>query len=290
MVSYTYARQGTRYRPIPRATTVRLIRAAQRGGEKGKAAMQMLLEQNLGLVHNIVGRYDTSALPSTIDRNDLVAEGLLGLMHAVRKFDPARGTQFSTYAVWWVRQRIQRFLQKQTTFTTSIQVVTRRERVGRISDRFLSEFGRSPTLAELAALTSLTPAQLDRASTMPDVAFSLDEPDPRGRAGQGGNDTREDHVAAPDLLAPLVAQIDHAELCDYLATVLSPRHWLVLQLHLGLGPADGVALLDIQIGRRLGFSKQRANQLYQEALDKLREPLIARQLIAMLHSDSSPDC
>lgn len=288
MISHSYRRRGTRYTPIPRAQTVDLIRCAQKGGEKGKDAMQTLIEQNLGLVHTIAGRYDTRVLPAIIDRNDIIAEGLLGLMHAVRKFDPARGTQFSTYAVWWVRQKIQRFLQKQAPITTSIQVITRRERLQRVSDQFLSEYGRSPSLAEIAALTSLSPSQIERAASVPAVAFSLDGPAHDGQ-NRSADEIASDYVPAPDDLSPLVDRLDQAVLSDYLEQVLTPQQSQVLHMRLGLG-SHTIARSDLAIALRLGLTQQRVGLIYQQALERLRQPAIARQLLALLTADVSADC
>lgn len=283
MVSSTYSRSAARYQRIPRAETVRLIRAAQRGGAKGKTAMQTLCEQNLGLVQSIAGRYNPRLLPPTTGRDDLVAEGLLGLMHAVRKFDIARGTQFSTYAVWWVRQRIQRFLQQQQPITTSIHILGRRDRLSRAADTFLVQHGRQPNRDELADLANLTGPQVDRASNLPRAVYSLDGPaqDPDGSAPFPG-----DAIAGPDDLGPLVARLDAAALSDFLDRYLTAEQCQVLRLRLGLHPRFPAGQTDRQIGHRLGVSKQRVNYVYQQALDRLRSPIVACRLLAMLRPEA----
>ncbi len=82
-------------------------RRAQRGDE---SARQRMIESNLRLVVKIARRYLNRGLPFL----DLIEEGNLGLIHAVKKFDPERGFRFSTYATWWIRQTIERGIMNQS--------------------------------------------------------------------------------------------------------------------------------------------------------------------------------
>lgn len=74
-----------------------------------RAARDLMIRHNLRLVVSIARRYRRAGLPFA----DLVSEGNLGLIRAVEKFDPARGNRFSTYAVWWVRQAVERAVERQ---------------------------------------------------------------------------------------------------------------------------------------------------------------------------------
>ncbi|OFW80643.1 MAG: hypothetical protein A2887_00590 [Alphaproteobacteria bacterium RIFCSPLOWO2_01_FULL_40_26] len=79
------------------------IRFAETGD---KEAAKMLIQSHLRLVAKMAGKYRNYGLPMT----DLVAEGNLGLIHAVKKFDPHKGFRFSTYAMWWIRAFLQDYI------------------------------------------------------------------------------------------------------------------------------------------------------------------------------------
>lgn len=81
---------------------------ARRARAGDKQAFDHLVMHNIRLVYSVARRYSPGPLPL----DDLVQEGMLGLIRAAEKFDPDRGFKFSTYAVWWIRQAVQRGLQQ----------------------------------------------------------------------------------------------------------------------------------------------------------------------------------
>ena len=83
---------------------------ARRALKGDESARQRMIESNLRLVVKIARRYINRGLPLL----DLIEEGNLGLIHAVKKFDPERGFRFSTYATWWIRQTIERAIMNQS--------------------------------------------------------------------------------------------------------------------------------------------------------------------------------
>lgn len=94
----------SRYRPLTREDEVELSQRVKRGDEK---ARQTLATSNLALVISVAKKYTDRGARM----DDLVQEGNIGLLKAIEHYDPKKGTRFATYAVWWIRAYIQRYLQ-----------------------------------------------------------------------------------------------------------------------------------------------------------------------------------
>ena len=100
-----YYREIRKYHPLPPALEQRLTILIQQGDEQ---ARQTLIEHNLRLVTHIAKTY----YHPKVELLDLIQEGNLGLIEAVDRFNPEMGHRFSTFAVWWIRKRILRYLGK----------------------------------------------------------------------------------------------------------------------------------------------------------------------------------
>ena len=107
----TYYKELGKYRPIQKDEETKLIIRAKNGDIN---AQNKILEANLRFVFNIAKRYKGMGVPLL----DLISEGNLGLMKAIKKFDPNRDNKFITYAVWWVRESIKQFIKENTTTYT----------------------------------------------------------------------------------------------------------------------------------------------------------------------------
>lgn len=107
----TYYKELGKYRPMQKDEETELIIRAKNGDIN---AQNKILEANLRFVFNIAKRYKGMGVPLL----DLISEGNLGLMKAIKKFDPNRDNKFITYAVWWVRESIKQFIKENTTTYT----------------------------------------------------------------------------------------------------------------------------------------------------------------------------
>lgn len=122
----------------------------------GQAAQEHLIKANSRLVVSVAKKYVGRGVPFL----DLIQEGNIGLIRAVKKFDYRRGYKFSTYATWWIRQAVTRAIADQgRTIRVPVHMYEQINRLTRTSRQLVQELGRDPTTEEIADELGVTPAQ-----------------------------------------------------------------------------------------------------------------------------------
>jgi RNA polymerase primary sigma factor len=263
-----YLREIGRIPLLTREQEVELARRIRAGDE---AAKQGLIEANLRLVVQIARRYINRGLPLP----DLIAEGNLGLLRAVEKFEPERGTRFSTYATWWIRQAVTRALANQArTIRLPVHVEMLLGRYKREHRRLTQTLGRVPTAGELAQALGTSEEQVGELEELRLQPVSLDAP--LGSDTRRLGDTIVDEAADP---AAALTRLFH-ERADLVAVLddLAPNERTVLRRRFGLD-GDEPETLEA-IGRRLDYSRERVRQIEVSGLRKLRALLGARGIDA----------
>ena len=143
-----------------------LLEAARQGDSR---ACEQVLQENNGLIWSVVRRYYGRG----VEPDDLYQLGCLGFLKAVQGFDPAFGTQFSTYAVPKIAGEIRRFLRDDGPVKVSRGLKERSSAIKNARGRLCTQLGREPTLSELAGETGLSPEDIAAAETAAEPVISL---------------------------------------------------------------------------------------------------------------------
>jgi RNA polymerase primary sigma factor len=248
-----------RYPLLTPAEEIDLAKRIERGDLQAK---ELLVNSNLRLVASNARRYQNQGLPL----GDLVQEGMLGLIRASEKFDWRKGFRFSTYATLWIRQAIQRGLENSgRTIRLPVHVAQRSRKVGRVERELSVRLGREPTLEELAEETGLPIDQVEEVRHQRAALVSLDQ-----QIGEDGDTALGDLLPSDAEVPEETAWENERERIVHRAIEQLPEtERKVLTLRFGTGREDPQTLT--AIGKRLGFSAERASQLEQRALKKLAE-------------------
>ena len=252
-----YLKELRRYPPMTRAEEEETLRLARKGDQK---AIERLITSNLRFVVSVALEYQGRGVPLS----DLIAEGNVGLMEALNRFDEKRGYKFISYAVWWIRQAILNSLKRTSTVSMPANRQEDMDRMARRWGQMTQELGRVPTLDEVARDMKISRKRAERALRCVRSDLSLESPlDPLG-------EQTLQHVLKAEDPEPdrCVLDRDRLELIgESLVRCLDDREAEVIRAYFGLGGDERRTLGEI--GTNLGVTRERVRQIRNRALGKL---------------------
>jgi RNA polymerase primary sigma factor len=252
-----FINEAMRYPLLTAAEEIELAKRIERGDLEAK---ERLINSNLRLVIKFARRYQGHGLPL----GDLVQEAMLGLIRAAEKFDWRRGYKFSTYAVLWIKQSIQRGLDNTGRSVRIPAHIAQRERtVNRTSGELTTELNRDPTDEEVAKRAKLPLDEVMAIRDLTRVTTSLDAP----VTSEGDTTLGELHAESTGDLEDEVLERHQEEAVGAALAKLPDDERLVIEARFGTGGRQAKSMRDI--ARELGLTQRGARELEARALRRL---------------------
>ena len=245
-----------------------LAERIRNGDEEAKEEM---IVSNLRLVISIAKRHRGRGL----DLMDMIQEGSVGLMRAVEKFNPEKGSKLSTYATWWIKQGIQRaIMDKGSNIRLPVHIAEAYRKYLKASENLVIELGREPSCQEIAEAMGVKAERIKFLGGLINVKTRSLNAKIRGNGDIELADIIDQAGTMEGSRENITEeQVDVSALKDEInkvLAILTSRQRTVITLRFGL--TDGITHTLEEIGNEFGVTRERIRQIEAKALRKLRHP------------------
>jgi RNA polymerase sigma factor (sigma-70 family) len=237
---------------------------AARAKDGDVRAREELIERMLPTISSLARSFRTEGL----DHADLVQEGIVGLLRALTRYEPARGTPFRAWAAWWIRQALQ---EAHSDFVRPLRLppaaLRQLAQLKAEHERIYASERRDANVEELASRVQVERGQADALLRADQRPRSLDEPVEGAEGELGSLGALLADPLSTDAFEEVLDAVAGEQLRALLAR-LTEREREIVDARFGFGrPSERL----VEIGDRLGISAERVRQLEERALAKLRQ-------------------
>lgn len=245
-------------------------------GYKKEFLFEEILNENKSFLYKIVSRYYNSG----VEQDDLMQQASLGLFTAIKRFEPTRNIAFSTYAMWWIRQHIVRYIHDHnSTIRIPVHLHEQTLKLRRVQEKLEANPSVTPTIEELSKESGLSVERIQTLQNIPTVSTSLN-------ALVGDEDTELGSFFSDQTSLNYIEEIENDSIIQEFSKLLdemklSERQKDIIMRRLGLGP-NGVETLEI-IASDYGLTRERIRQIQAKIIKRLKNPKYIKRMKELLN-------